>query len=215
MAEDKKYIKVAFKTNIASTFIFNFAKPREVKPDPDDPEKKDWGSFYVYGVTEDGTDKYMKATPALYKILDDSNLLKRGSVVTILKGEKKNPDTGKTTQYWEKVEIDGVNVTTLEGEPGEEKAPLSDDPPPVDVEAQEEAPGLSKAAALRLRVATTMHQAYEIAEKVRAIHTDPMAEYDPSLTSSCAHSIFIELSKKGYRPTTADIQRATDLFKGE
>ena len=220
--------KIKFQTNIPVTVKFKYNQPRE-------NTHEEFGTSYGYGVDSDAGGIFY-ATELLHKTLQACNV-KQGTTVQVVKSEDptdarkkvwviKSP-TGEVlaqsdnlpAEAFKQSKPDAQNQATThdhsqptqqQGPPQEEPPPMDDMPPPIEYGQPYETAGQAMAQQgthqrTKEELACTMDQAYKMAALVAKLHNA-----HPEHTAACAHSFFIELRKKGYRPEEKDI---TDTLK--
>ena len=121
--------KVRFATNVPKTLVFRYSTPREYPAPEANP---DWGPSYLYGVTEDNSDRGLFASQYLHDLLQRGNV-QIGSEVRITKSE----DPGDARKKSWQVEVDGVDATSeaQQAAPPVHDAP-PEPPPPEEVYSQ-------------------------------------------------------------------------------
>jgi hypothetical protein len=122
--------KVRFATNVPKVLVFRYSAPREYPAPEANP---DWGPSYLYGVTEDGSDRGLFASQYLHDLLQRGNV-QIGSKVKIVKSEDPSDARKKSWQ----VEVDGVDATSevQQAAPPVHDAP-PEPPPPEEVYSQD------------------------------------------------------------------------------
>lgn len=214
--------KIKFQTNIPVTVKFKYNQPRENTHD-------EYGTSYAYGVNSEGVDKIFYATELLHTTLQAADA-KQNKTVQIIKSE--DPNDGRK-KVWFVNDAEGKLLARSDNLPEQASAPQDaqnqlttpdhsrstqqqaqqQEPPPMDdvpppeadyAPPQQAAPGPQQQFAnnqrIKEEIATTMDQAYKMAKLIAKMH-----DVHPEHTSACAHSFFIELRKKNYRPTNHDI----------
>jgi len=211
--------KIKFQTNIPVRVTFKYNQPKE-------STHEEFGTSYGYGVDSDAGGIFY-ATELLHKTLQACNV-KQGVTVDIVKGE--DPTDGRK-KVWLVLDMNGKplgrsddlpfgNTADAQGTPTspdhsqptqqqgpqqEEPPPMDDMPPPIEYGQPYQTSGQAMAQQgnhqrIKEELACTMDQAYKMAALVAKLHN-----VHPEHTAACAHSFFIELRKKGYRPEEKDI----------
>jgi len=218
--------KIKFQTNIAVTVTFKYNQPRE-------NTHEEYGTSYGYGVDSDKGGIFY-ATELLHKTLQACNV-KQGTTVQIIKSEdptdarKKvwiiKAPTGEVLAQSDNLpaeafeqpaqEAQGTSTTPDHSRPTQQQGPPQEEPPPMDdvppPEAEHHQPAQQAQPTghrIKEELACTMDHAYKMAAMVAKLHN-----VHPEHTAACAHSLFIELRKKNYRPTDAEISDTINRMK--
>ena len=120
---DKQYNRVEFRTNIHETIVFNYDTPRE--------HDGKFGKSYSYGVSWNGVEAFLNATPLLHRKLQGAREYDLGGVLygkqlVIVKEEYHDEKDNKVKKRFIVTDINGREVgTRLIDLPNEEPAPQS------------------------------------------------------------------------------------------
>lgn len=227
MAEQKQ--KFEPKDNIPYVVKFTHRTVKQFDPPAEHP---DWGHSYLYflQMEDPSVDDRYKAGEELSWFAKEypHELITNGGVVNGTRARVmiKQDDADKRKKRWEITVLSGGKPTQQPSQqsqqpPRQQAAqeqappapPQSDVPPPGDEHAQGatagDAGGESFNAAqhnsIKAEIATTMDVAYRVAKSVMSLHADPLQGFSAEAESACAHTVFIELRKKGWRPSPAEV----------